>query len=107
MWRWRKAGSVLFDCHGDRVLYEETVPLPHIRRLFEEAQKAGLYIQTYDQTDILTERKTRELEYYSDRQGEPAETGGVSKGKRMLDKRYFRQLFFQQYIPGVLSHRSE
>lgn len=62
-------GSVLYDCHGDRVLYEETVPLPHIRRLFEEAQKAGLYIQTYDQTDILTERKTRELEYYSGRTG--------------------------------------
>lgn len=62
-------GSVLYDCHGDRVLYEETIPLPHIRRLFEEAQKAGLYIQTYDQTDILTERKTRELEYYSGRTG--------------------------------------
>lgn len=62
-------GSVLYDCHTDRILYEETIPLPHIRKLFEEAEKAGLYIQTYDQTDILTERKTRELEYYSGRTG--------------------------------------
>lgn len=62
-------GSVLYDCHADRILYEETIPLPHIQRLLEEAEKAGVYIQTYDQTDILTERKTEELEYYSKRTG--------------------------------------
>ncbi len=62
-------GSVLYDCHADRILYEETIPIPYVRRLFKEAQKAGLYIQTYDKTDILTERQTRELEYYSGRTG--------------------------------------
>lgn len=62
-------GSVLYDCHADRILYEETMPIPHVRKLFDEAEKAGLYIQTYDRTDILTERRTEELEYYSRKTG--------------------------------------
>lgn len=62
-------GSVLYDCHADRILHEETIPLPYVQRLLEEAGKAGVYIQTYDRTDVLAEKKTKELEYYSGRTG--------------------------------------
>lgn len=62
-------GSVLYDCHADRILYEETIPIPHVQKLFEEAGRAGLYIQTYNKTDILTEKRTEELDCYSQKTG--------------------------------------
>lgn len=57
-------GSVLYDCAADRILKEKTVPLTYVKRLFDEAKKAGIYIQTYDKEDILTERYTKELAFY-------------------------------------------
>ena len=57
-------GSVLYDCSADRVLYEKTIPIQYVYQLFDKAHRAGLYIQTYNQTDVLTEKHSPELDYY-------------------------------------------
>lgn len=58
-------GGVIFDCYKEEVKMEKTFPLEHARYLFDEAEKYGLYIQTYDQDDkILTTRDGEELQYY-------------------------------------------
>ena len=58
-------GAVLYDCSADRILYEKTIPVQYVYQLFDKAHRAGLYIQTYNKTDILTEKHTKELDYYT------------------------------------------
>lgn len=60
-------GSVIYDCSADRILYERTIPIQYVYQLFEKAKDAGIYIQTYNKTDILTEKHTRELDFYTKR----------------------------------------
>lgn len=60
-------GSVLYDCSADRVLYNKTIPVQYVYQLFDKAHRAGLYIQTYNKTDVLTERHTPELDLYTRR----------------------------------------
>lgn len=57
-------GAVLYDCSADRVLCKKTIPIQYVYQLFEKAHRAGIYIQTYNQTEILTEKHSRELDYY-------------------------------------------
>lgn len=60
-------GAVIYDCSADRVLSAKTIPVQYVYQLFEKAHRAGIYIQTYNQTDILTEMHTKELDYYTKR----------------------------------------
>lgn len=60
-------GSVLYDCSADRVLYNKTIPVQYVYQLFDKAHRAGLYIQTYNKTDVLTEQHTPELDLYTSR----------------------------------------
>ena len=57
-------GAVLYDCSADRVLLRRSIPIEVVQELFERAKKAGLYIQTYNSTDVLTNKHTKELDYY-------------------------------------------
>lgn len=57
-------GAVLYDCAADRVLLKRTIPIEVVQELFERAKKAGLYIQTYNNTDVLTAKHSKELDYY-------------------------------------------
>lgn len=57
-------GSVLYDCSADRVLLKRSLPIDVVQEIFERAKKAGIYAQTYNNTDIITARHTRELDYY-------------------------------------------
>lgn len=60
-------GAVLYDCSADRVLLKRSIPIDVVQELFERAKKAGIYVQTYNNTDIITTRHTRELDYYRDK----------------------------------------
>ncbi|MBO5302659.1 MAG: HAD family phosphatase [Lachnospiraceae bacterium] len=57
-------GSVLYDCSADRVLCQKTIPVQYVYQLFDKAHRAGIYIQTYNQTEILTEKHSQELDFY-------------------------------------------
>ena len=57
-------GSVLYDCSADRTLMKRSIPVEVVQELFERAERAGIYIQTYNNTDIITTKHTRELDSY-------------------------------------------
>lgn len=60
-------GAVLYDCSADRVLLKRSIPIDVVQELFERAKKAGIYLQTYTNTDIITMKHTRELDYYREK----------------------------------------
>ena len=57
-------GAVLYDCAADRILMQRSIPIEVVQELFERAKRAGLYAQTYNKTDVLTTRHSKELDYY-------------------------------------------
>lgn len=57
-------GGAFYACEGERLLEQRTLPIPHVRYLFEEARKEGLHIQTYQWEGVLAEKQTPELAYY-------------------------------------------
>jgi len=58
-------GGILYSPSRDAVLYEKTVPLSFVRRLFSLARQAGLYIQTYGKDDaVLACGRCPELDFY-------------------------------------------
>ena len=60
-------GAVIYDCSADRTLMKRSIPIDVVQDLFERAQREGLYIHTYNNTDILTTCHTKELDYYISR----------------------------------------
>ena len=57
-------GAVLYDCAADRVLLKRALPIEIVQELFDKAKRAGLYVQTYNSTDLITTKHTKELDYY-------------------------------------------
>ena len=57
-------GAVVYDCAADQVLKRNSVPFNYMVHIFEEAQKAGIYVQTYNETDVIALSHTKELDYY-------------------------------------------
>ncbi|MCI9136605.1 MAG: HAD family phosphatase [Lachnospiraceae bacterium] len=57
-------GAVVYDCVADRVLAERTLPIEIAKEVITEARKAGIYVQTYQQDMILTEKHSKELDAY-------------------------------------------
>lgn len=57
-------GGCLYDCAGDCVLEQRTLPLPYVEYLFGKARQYGLHIQTYQGDTLLAEHHTRELDFY-------------------------------------------
>ena len=45
-------GAVLYDCSANRSLFKRSIPIDVVQELFERARKAGIYIQTYNNTDM-------------------------------------------------------
>lgn len=59
-------GGVIFDCAKEEICMEKVLPLEYARYLFEEAEKYGIYIQTYGEDDkVLTKWDCSELHFYA------------------------------------------
>ncbi len=60
-------GGAIYDPSQDQIISYASIPLQAVWRMFQEAEKAGLYIHTYDRKDqdaVLTRQYTPELESY-------------------------------------------
>lgn len=71
-------GGVIYDPSKGRTVSYASIPLPVVRRMFQEAEKAGLYIHTYDRNDrdaVLACHDTKELESYTGHTKLPYKTG--------------------------------
>jgi hypothetical protein len=60
-------GAVLYDCSADRVLMKKSVPIEVVQELFDRAERAGIYAQTYNSTEIIASKHTKELDVYRER----------------------------------------
>lgn len=57
-------GAVVYDNAADRILLEKKIPTAYVKKLFEHAKAEGIHVQTYSSREILTEKHTKELDYY-------------------------------------------
>lgn len=57
-------GGAIYDCAADCILHEQRLPIEHAEYLVSEAQKWGLYIQTYSATKVLAMKAAKELDVY-------------------------------------------
>lgn len=62
-------GALLYDCSTDRVLLKYSLPFDVVQELFLRAKKAGIYVQTYYNENIITTEHTRELDFYQKKTG--------------------------------------
>lgn len=64
-------GAIIYDCSADCILSRRQLPIEYAEYLYDEAHAAGLYIQTYSDTQILTDNYSRELAFYLERSRMP------------------------------------
>lgn len=57
-------GACIYDIHEKKVIFSETIPVDYVYHLFEEAHKLDIHIQTYDDTQVLTESENEDLFRY-------------------------------------------
>ena len=57
-------GACIYDIHEKKVIFSETIPVDYVCHLFEEAHKLDIHIQTYDDTQVLTESENEDLFRY-------------------------------------------
>ncbi len=57
-------GGQIFDCEKKETIHKITLTLPQTRHLLSEAEKWGIHIHTYSDTNILAPKMDEELRYY-------------------------------------------
>lgn len=62
-------GGMVLDMKEGKVLYQKPLALEYIRRLIEEARAQGVYLQTYMDDFVLSERDDENLEHYTKKTG--------------------------------------
>lgn len=60
-------GGHVYDCYREKVLFSRQLRMQTVHGLFAFADEAGLYVQTYQDGEILTKAVTEELEWYASR----------------------------------------
>ncbi|MGN0452435.1 MAG: Cof-type HAD-IIB family hydrolase [Ruminococcus sp.] len=61
-------GGVIYDFEREAILSKSTLSLDTLKKIFDEAKRRGLHIQTYDSRDVLVESRCddKEIRYYCD-----------------------------------------
>ncbi len=57
-------GGLIYDVSQNKVLFKRSVPLAFVKHIFTEADRFGLYCQTYDDETMLCRSFTEETDYY-------------------------------------------
>ncbi len=60
-------GGAIYDCGKEQVISASTVDLDTVRAMFAAALERGLHMHTYTENNVVSLRKTPELEIYCDR----------------------------------------
>lgn len=72
-------GAVIYDCAADRILAEKTMNIEDVEYLVTRAKESGIYVQTYSKDYVLTEKQTKESEFYKSRTGMKVKFGEMKK----------------------------
>lgn len=57
-------GGQIYDCANEKIIHEERMSLEHFKAVFKKAKEAGLHIHTYDDTHVICDKQSPELDYY-------------------------------------------
>lgn len=60
-------GGVIYDCYHKKPIYKATLPIEHVKYIFDIARKNNIHCNTYSDTHVISEKKTLELEKYCER----------------------------------------
>lgn len=60
-------GGLIYDPVSDEKLKYDTLPTDVVRYMFDEAYKMGLHVHTYIDDHVVSEKDTKELEFYTKR----------------------------------------
>lgn len=62
-------GGVIYDLGNGKIIAQDTIPLPLVQKVFAEANRRGIHIQTYDDDRVLVEPRCNgaELAHYCQR----------------------------------------
>lgn len=47
-------GGLIYDCYQKKIVFQRTLSIPDVQYIFAQAERYGLYCQTYDSTQLLT-----------------------------------------------------
>lgn len=59
-------GGCLYDPEKEEILYKDVLPKDVSEKIREMIRKEGLHFHTYTSTEVISERDTEELHYYSE-----------------------------------------
>lgn len=57
-------GAIAFDCDQDKILFESRMKMEHVKQVWEMAKNAGIYTQTYTDTELVFPAYSPENELY-------------------------------------------
>ena len=57
-------GGMLLDCVSNQVIFKKTLPLTYVKELADAARRRGIYIHTYGDDKVVTEREDENLAHY-------------------------------------------
>ena len=57
-------GACIYDSYEQKVVFSQTIPMEYVCHLFEAAHSHGIHIQTYDDTQVVTETENEDLYEY-------------------------------------------
>lgn len=64
-------GGQIYDTQRDELIYQKSVPMEYVRKVFDDARQFGIPIQTYTDTHVVTEQDNESLHEYVDIQQLP------------------------------------
>ncbi len=57
-------GGVIYDCYQKQIIYKKSIPIPHVKYIFQKSLQYDLFCQTYSDTHLLAPCSSPELEEY-------------------------------------------
>lgn len=57
-------GGQIYDCASEKIIHEERMRMDYAGYVLKKAGEAGLHIHTYDDRNVICEKRTPELEFY-------------------------------------------
>lgn len=93
-------GAAILDCETGELLYSKTIPLEYAARMIDAARQEGVYLHSYTDKKVLTERDDENLAVYLKRTNMEAEL--VPDLKKAVEKPPFKLLAVEVREPEKL-----
>lgn len=93
-------GAAILDCETGKLLYSKTIPVEYAARMIDAAREEGVYLHSYTEKKVLTERDDENLAVYLKRTSMEAEI--VPDLKKAVDRPPYKLLAVEVRDPDRL-----